>query len=442
MKHISRYVALLTLLSGHIAATDAFGQEPLRLEDVYRAVREQNPRLRAVSAVVQARRALEPGAGLPPDPQVEIGAMNLSLPGFSADMPTSMAPSIQLMQMLPLFGKLGLSERIARQATEIAQADASEAWWEVRADAAMSYYEVFQAEREIAVMKETVRLLQDLRKVAQAMYSAGQGRQADVLRAGVEVARMEADIRRMEAMRTAAAARLNAAINQPAAAIVGSPVLPRLPLTVPTIDTLRSWAEAGRPMLARGKTEVEQAGSRLALAKKEIIPDFTVGIQYGQRRAAMATTDPAMPTEYSTERMGSVMLGFSVPLFAGKRQMKMREEAEAMRVMAQSDLARMRAYVDARIVELVAALDRNRTLVQLYQTEVLPQAEANAQSALSSYRVGAVDFMTLVDAQMTTNKYKQELAALIAGYGASVAELEMTIGRELPVSGTLIAEGR
>ncbi|HET9441357.1 MAG TPA: TolC family protein [Longimicrobiales bacterium] len=429
---MSRYVALLTLLAGHVAASDALGQEQLRLEDVYRAVREQNPRLRAVAAVVQARRALEPGAGLPPDPQVEIGAMNLSLPGFSADMPTSMAPSIQLMQMLPLFGKLGLSERIAQQSTEIAQADANEAWWEVRAEAAMSYYEVFQAEREIAVMKETVRLLQDFRKVAQAMYSAGQGRQADVLRAGVEVARMEADIRRMEAMRTAAAARLNAALNQPADAVVGSPVLPPLPLAVPALDTLRSWADEGRPMLARGKTEVEQAGSRVALAKKEIIPDFTVGIQYGQRRSAMN----------GTERMGSVMLGFSVPLFAGRRQLKMREEAEAMRLMAQSDLARMRAQIDARIVELVADLERNRTLVQLYQTEVLPQAEANAQSSLSSYRVGAVDFMTLVDAQMTTNKYKQELAALIAGYGASVAELEMTIGRELPVTGALIAEGK
>jgi outer membrane protein TolC len=151
--------------------------------------------------------------------------------------------------------------------------------------------------------------------------------------------------------------------------------------------------------------------------------------------------DAALPPEYGTERMGSVMLGFSVPLFAGKRQMKMREEAEAMRVMAQADLTRMRTLVDARLIELGASLERSRTLMELYRTEVLPQAQAAVQSAFSSYRVGQVDFMTLVDAQLAVNKYKQELAALQADYGAGIAELEMTMGRELPFTAALTAEG-
>lgn len=440
---MKKLIVMAVLIGGATPPVrEAVAQEPLRLIDVYRVTRERNPRLQAAGSLVEARRAMEPGAGLPPDPEVQVGAMNLSLPGFSANMPTSMAPSVQVMQRLPLFGKLGLSERIAGQSTEIARADAAEAWWEVRAEAAMAFYEVYQADREIAVMKETLQLLQDFRKVAQAMYSAGEGRQADVLRAGVEVARMEAEIKRMEAMRVSAAARLNAVLNVAPDAVVASPELPSLPSVIPPGDTLRGWAEGARPMLARGRTEVEQAGSRLQLARKEIWPDVTVGLQYGQRRAAMAATDPAMPADYTTERMGSVMLGFSVPLFAGKRQMKMREEAEAMRQMAQADLTRMRAQVNARIGELVANLERNRTLINLYQTDVLPQAEANVTSSFSSYRVGQVDFMTLVDAQMTANEYKQELAALFAQYGADVAALEMTMGRELPVTASLRAEGR
>jgi outer membrane protein TolC len=440
---MNRFLAAIFLVAGGLLpAAEATAQQPLQLQDVYRAAEERNPRLKAAGAVVDARRAMEPAAGLLPDPEIQVGAMNFSLPGLSADMPNSMVPSIQLMQMLPLFGKLGLSERIAEQSTEIARANASEAWWEVRADVAMSFYEVYQADREIAVMKETLQLLQDFRRIAQAMYSAGEGRQADVLRAGVEVARMEAEIKRMEAMRTAAAARLNAALNQPAETPVGAPALPPLPALIPSADTLRNWAEAARPMLARGRAEVAQAGSRLALARKEIWPDLKVGVQYGQRRATMAPADPAMPPESTTERMGSVMLGFSVPLFAGKRQLKMREEAAAMQQMASADLTRMRTQVDARIAELVAGLERNRTLVQLYANDVLPQAEANVQSAFSSYRVGQVDFMTLLDAQMTANEYKQELAALLAEYGADVAELEMTIGRELPVTTALRAEGK
>ena len=52
-------------------------------------------------------------------------------------------------------------------------------------------------------------------------------------------------------------------------------------------------------------------------------------------------------------------------------------------------------------------------------------------SALSSYRVGRVDFMTLLDDQMAVNKYRQELFVLEAEEGKAWAELEMLVGREL-----------
>ena len=425
------HIRMMTLLLVALIippATTALGQNAtLRLEDVYREVRERNPRVQAAAAFVQARRALEPSAGLPRDPEIVIGAMNFSVPRFSADMPTSMVPSIQIMQMLPLFGKLQLSERIARQSTNIARAEAAEAWWEVRAQAAAAFYEVVEADQQIAVMHETLRLLQNFRRVAQAMYSAGEGRQTDVLRAGVEVARMEADIKRMQALRVAAAARLNAVRNLAPGTVVPAPTLPMLPAALPPNETLREWAEDTRPLLTRGQTDIERASSNVELARKEIWPDVTVGVQYGQNKM---------------DRMGSVMLGFSIPLFAGSRQLKMRDEAEAMREMTRADLTRMHAEVSARIDELVANLDRNRTLIELYRTDVLPQANANVQSAFSSYRVGQVDFMTLVDAQMTANRYKQELATLVTEYGADIAELEMTVGRELPINSALAIEGK
>jgi outer membrane protein, heavy metal efflux system len=88
--------------------------------------------------------------------------------------------------------------------------------------------------------------------------------------------------------------------------------------------------------------------------------------------------------------------------------------------------------VRARIGELLAELTAPESLIVLYRTEVLPQAEANVTSAFASYRVGRVDFMTLVDAQMTPERYSQELYALLAEYGCRIAELEMVLGRELP----------
>jgi outer membrane protein TolC len=129
--------------------------------------------------------------------------------------------------------------------------------------------------------------------------------------------------------------------------------------------------------------------------------------------------------------MGSLMVGASLPVFARDRQFKMREEAAAMKLMAQADLAAMRAETRGKIGEAYAALTRARTLAQLYQTTVLPQAEATVASALTAYRVGSVDFMTLLDDRMTVNKYRQELYALDADQGKAWAELEMLTGREL-----------
>jgi outer membrane protein, heavy metal efflux system len=434
MKPLVRCITVAALL-GMILPGVAVAQEPpLTLAGVYRMARERNPRLRAAGALVDARRAMETSAGLPPDPALQVGVMNFSVPGFDTDMPTSMAPSVQAMQMLPI-GKLGLTRNVAAQTTAIAAADAEEAWWEVRGRAAMAFHELWRADREIVVMRANLRWLESFETVAQAMYAVGEGRQSDVLRARVEIARVEADVARMEAMRAGASARLNAVLDRPADTPIPDVALAPLPRELPPSDTLRAWAERDRPMLGRGRTEVERARTRSSLARRELWPDVILGMAYGQR---------SLPADEmggsGTERMGSVMVGFSLPVFARQRQLRMRAEARAMERMAEADLASMRAEVGARLGELRADLRRSLTLIELYRADVLPQAQATVESALSSYRVGRVDFMTLIDAQMTKNDYERELAALWAEYGTGVAELEMTIGRELPAGTALLVE--
>ena len=91
----------------------------------------------------------------------------------------------------------------------------------------------------------------------------------------------------------------------------------------------------------------------------------------------------------------------------------------------------MRAETRGRVTEARAGLVRARNLAALYRTTVIPQAEATVASALAAYRVGGVDFMTLLDDRMTVNKYRQELFALEADQGKAWADLEMLLGREL-----------
>lgn len=397
--------------------------QSITLSDVYRQVARANPRAIASQAAARAAEARVPGAYRPPDPQFQLGLMNYSLPALGP-MPTVGMAQLQVMQMLPLGGKLRLSGRIAGTHAAASTARAADVVWDARTQAAMAFYDTYAVDATLGIDRETVRLLQDIEKVAAAMYEVGQGRQADVLRAQVEIAKMAGDTVRMRAMRVAMMARLAAAMGSADSAVQGSPALPGFPDTLPMLTTLDQLAMAERPMLKAGVEEVKGASLSESLTRKEVWPDLEVGVQYGQRGGEMGV-----------ERMGSLMIGASIPVFARSRQLRMRDEAAAMSQMAAADLAAMRTETRARLVEAHATLGRARELAALYRTTIIPQAEATATSSLAAYRVGSVDFMTLLDARMAVNKYRKELVVLASEEGKAWAELEMLTGRALVNSG-------
>jgi cobalt-zinc-cadmium efflux system outer membrane protein len=226
-------------------------------------------------------------------------------------------------------------------------------------------------------------------------------------------------------MRTTMQARLNALLVLPAGTPIGAPQLPIFPVLPPTLDSLTGLAERNRPALLAGAQDVEVANASVELARREIWPDLQVGVQYGQQRGLMGP-----------QRMGSLMIGASLPIFATSRQLQMREEANAMHAMAAADLTSMRTETRGAVAEAHSNLLRARQLADLYRTSVLPQAEASVTSSRAAYRVSAVPFMTLLDAQMTLNRYRRELFTLESDEGKAWAELEMLTGRVLIDSNT------
>ena len=410
-----------------LAAQDSV-RSSVTLDSIYRLVRTASPRIAAANALTAAAEARIAPARRPPDPQLQFGLMNRSLPGFGLSDPLGMN-QIQVMQMVPFPGKLGLAGRVAAERAEGQRARSADVAWDTRARAAMEFYEIYRIDRSIAVANETLRLLRDLGETARTMYGVGQGRQADVLRAQVEIARMDEELTRMKTERLAAAARLNALLDRGTDQPVGNVVLPQFPESLPPLDALVAEAQANRPMVRAGEADVRSADAGVRLARREIWPDLTFGAQYGQR-----------PMPDGTDHMLSLMLGVTVPVFAGSRQLAMRREAEAMRLMASADLDGMRADTRGRVAELYAAVQRSRRLAELYRGTILPQSRATVTSSLSSYRVGGVDFMTLLDNQMTVNRYRQELYQLDAEQGQALAELEMMLGRELFDAGRPAAE--
>ena len=393
---------------------------PVTLGDIYRAVDSASPSLRAAGASARAAAARVPTTRRLPDPQVQLQLMNRNVPGFGLNNPLGMN-QIQVMQMFPVPGKLGLAGSAAEARADAGRLLVAEVAWTQRADAAMAFFELHRLDATLDVFRETLRLLANVDSTATQMFALGQAQQADVLRAQLEISRMTAEIEEMLGMRDAMAARLNAVLDRPANSPVGPTMLPSLPDTLLPADSLVARALASRGMLRAGAASVLAAAESQRLVQKEIWPDFLVAVVYGQR---------PMPNG-STDRMMSFMLGATIPIWAGSRQLRMRDEAAAMREMAEAELAAMQAQTRGRVMELVARFERTRRLRQLYLGSILPQAQATERAARSSYQVGAVNFMTLLDALMVVNGYREKLHQLDADAGTALAELEMLTGRPL-----------
>ncbi len=389
------------------------------LAEVFRLLHAGNPRLEAARQMAIAADARIKPVSTLADPQIQFGAMNRNLPGLGLQDPLGMN-QVQLMQMVPIAGQLGLAGRAAAAQATAARARAADVGWELRVRVAIAFYEIYQLDRTIEVNTATQILLRDIATTARTMYSVGRGRQADVLRASIEIDRMSEEIARMRAMREAAAARLNGLLDRPAETPVPTPALPRFPQTLATGDSLERAALVGRPLLAAGEADVTAAVAAERRARREIWPDLQVGTIYGQR-----------PMAGGTDRMVSLMLGFSVPIWAGRRQFEMRRETEAMRLAAEAELRGLRADTRSRLGELAAVVRRSNALRDLYVGTILPQAEATVSAALSAYQAGEVDLPMLLDARMTVNRYRQQLFQLDADEGTALAELEMLLGQSL-----------
>jgi len=379
---------------------------------------EANPMLKAARYSATAVGERIGPAGALPDPQLQFGLMNRMASEFGSTMDPMTMNQVQLMQMLPWPGKLGNAKRAARHTAAAAGAEADEQERMLAAQVRMAYYEVAYADRALAVMRRTQGLLRDFLDVSTTMYAVGSAVQQDVLRAQVEVARMSEEITRMGQERVAMAARLNALLGRAATEPVAAlELLEPEAGDLPAVDSLLAWALDGRPALVAGAERVAAAEAALSAARRELFPDFSIGVAYQQR--------PQFPT------MVSLMVGINVPVFAGSKQLPMRRQMAAMRDMSAAELLNLRNETVARIVEIRARAEQDRNLARLYRGSILPQARAAVQAALSSYRVGRVTFMTLVDNQMTVNRYEIETYRLLADYHQAVGELEALVGREV-----------
>jgi outer membrane protein TolC len=224
-----------------------------------------------------------------------------------------------------------------------------------------------------------------MEEVARVRYSLGVAAQQDAIRAQVARTQMQAERIDRLGMRRESAAMLNAALGRPADAALAEPAdAPAMAVPVASLDEGLARLLAGaHPAIAARAAMASAAGRTAELQRRQRYPDVSVGV------GAMQRGDRVEGYE--------LMLEVAIPL----QRLALRDRERAAGLAGDAAQIRVEAAQTALQGQLGAAWarwDSARERRRLFERTLLPQSQANFESALASYRVGDVDFGTLIEA--------------------------------------------
>jgi outer membrane protein TolC len=285
-----------------------------------------------------------------------------------------------------------------------------------------AYYDLSHNYRTTEVTQRNKRILEDFAKIAETRYAVGEGIQQDVLKAHVEVSKMVDDLLMLSQRKKALEAKMNALLNRPPETHVGEPeevVFRKFPFT---IEELQKMALEMNPTLKGMQKMIEAKEKANALAKREYYPDFKFLFAYGLR----ANIDGM-----KQDNMLTGMMEVNIPIFYKVKQDRKVAETQADILNWEAQYRAMKNEVLFMIADMTSMVQRSERQIALYKTGIIPQASLQINSAMSSYRVNKVDFMTLLDSQMTLYKYELEYHQALTEYEKNVASMGAVIGKQL-----------
>ena len=419
-----RAVSLLILITAQAAV--AWAEEPKssagELKSLVAAAIANNPELKSSRARWQMFASKAKQASALEDPMFMFKLQNLVArePFSLGGKDPQTAKVIGISQQLPFWGKRAIKQEVAQYEAESYKWTIEERKLELTRMVKETWYQLWAVDKSMGIVDKNLRILSDFVTIAESKYSVGQGVQQDIYKAGLEKSRMLDMQITLRQQRKSLEANLNYLLYRPGNSPVGTVAdfeLPQLPLTA---EQLNQIALEKRPQVKSLVSLSSKGQASHRLAQKEFYPDFNLAFEYMFREEAMG--DPGY-------NMFTVGVTFNLP-FQQENRRAMLAESNSETTMATEELSGLKNTISYTINDTLAQLERRSKLVELYKGGIIPQAEQSLESAVISYRVNKVDFLTLLDGRMTLFNYERELYESQAEYMMGLARLEATVGME------------
>jgi len=337
------------------------------------------------------------------------------------DKDPTTAKVIGITQQLPFWGKRAIRQEVAQYEAESYKWAIEERKLELARMVKETYYQLWAVDKGLGIIGKNLGILTDFVTIAESKYSVGQGVQQDIFKAGLEKSKLLDMQITLKQQRKSLEANLNYLLYRPGNSPVGTIADFTLPPVSLSAAQLNATALEKRPQIKSLASLTNKGVASHRLAQKEFYPDFNLSFEYMFRQPAMG--DPGYD-------MFTVGVTFNLPLQRERRH-AMVAESTSETSMATEESNGLKSSISYTINDTLAQLERRKNLVDLYKNGIIPQAEQSLESAVISYRVNKVDFLTLLDGRITLFNYERELYESQAEYMMRLAQLEAAVGVEL-----------
>ncbi len=400
---------------------DASTLQVISLPELIKEALRNNPEIKAAKSRWRASEERPAQVSSLPDPM-------LSYTRWAESVETRVGPQenvLMLSQRIPFPGKLGLKGKMAEEEafaeSERHQATVRDVVYKLKT----AYYHLYWIDQSLRILNDYLVLLEDFNRVAEQRYATGEGIQANVLKSQVEISSLLERRLAFERVRKGVVARINSLLDRPADAPLG---------VAATIDTTRlDISESVLLQKALGEREelrlteamIRKSELMKRLAHKEYLPDFNLRGAYITIPTVASMFPDAGKDAYS------VMVGLNLPIWFGRRRAAV-NEAEEMISANKLAYQNLENNVRSEITDLYFQSHTTAKTLDLYEKGLLIQAESSLESAISAYRTGRLDFLSLLDAERMLLQFNLGYVKEQSNYRKQVAALERAVGGELP----------
>ncbi|NJD31359.1 MAG: hypothetical protein FIB04_05680 [Gammaproteobacteria bacterium] len=401
-------------------ATAPRAEPTLSLADAARLAIERDGVLQQLSAEAAGMRERAIAEGQLMDPRLRFGAVNVPTNSFSLTAEDMTMVEIGVTQEFPSGRTRELSRKRMTQVATASEASASDRRRVVQREVRRVWVELayLAAARELLASQES--WVEQMRNAARARYASGEGKQLEVLQAGLDVAMLHEQQLDLDKDETMQRAKLVRWLGEEDAARAGPFKLPARAEVAPLPELEGRLAQ--HPAQLDYERRIEAARTAVDLARQSNKPGWMLDLGYGIRGGQMDGKDrPDMLT---------AMVSMDLPLFRSNRQDReiaaARAEEQGLHEMHADHQREMRAMLD----EAYGVVRRIGDLEHFYETDLLPLADQSVQAALLAYRNNRAMVDEVVAARRTALETNMKHLRLSADRAQAQYEVDYLVGEQ------------